>query len=139
MALFDFLFKPGSPEMMPTESSQLPDYLKKAGANMVGAAMDVAGEDYIPYTDPRIAQFNQPQLLAMQQGLGMGGISTLQGQQAYTTAAGAAGGPTQAPLTGYLNPYMTPVAAAAGHTRQAHAARAQQRRAPSARESGGGD
>ena len=74
MALFDFLFKPGSPEMMPTESTQLPDYLKKAGANMVGAAMDVAGEDYIPYTDPRIAGFNQAQQDAMQQGLNMGGI-----------------------------------------------------------------
>ena len=65
MALFDFLFKPGTPEMKPTGATELPDYLKKAGANMVGAALDVASEDYIPYTDPRLAGLNQTQLNAM--------------------------------------------------------------------------
>ena len=139
MALFDFLFKPGSPEMMPTESTQLPDYLKKAGANMVGAAMDVAGEDYIPYTDPRIAGFNQAQLDAMQQGLGMGGISTLQGQQAFDTAKGAAGGPTQAQITGYMNPYMTQVADIAAQKMKDESAIQQQKLAASAAQSGGLD
>lgn len=137
MGLFDFLFKPGSPDMKPTESTQLPDYLKKAGANMVGAAMDVAQEDYIPYTDPRIAQFNQPQLLAMQQGLGMSGISTLQGQQAYNTAAGAAGGPTQAQITGNMNPYMTQVADVAAQKMRDESAIQQQKLAASAAQSGG--
>jgi len=137
MGLFDFLFKPGSPEMKPTESTQLPDYLKKAGANMVGAAMDVAQEDYIPYTDPRIAQFNQPQLLAMQQGLGMSGISTLQGQQAYNTAAGAAGGPTQAQITANMNPYMTQVADISAQKMRDESAIQAQKLAASAAQSGG--
>jgi len=137
MALFDFLFKPGSPEMMPTEATQLPDYLQKAGANMVGAAMDVAGEDYIPYTDPRIAQFNQPQLLAMQQGLGMGGISTLQAQQAFDTAKGAAGGPTQAQITANMNPYMTQVADISAQKMRDESAIQAQKLAASAAQSGG--
>ena len=137
MGLFDFLFKPGSPEMKPTESTQLPDYLKKAGANMVGAAMDVAQEDYIPYKDPRIAQFNKAQQDAMKQGIGMGGISTLQGQQAYNTAAGAAGGPTQAQITGYMNPYMTQVADVAAQKMRDESAIQQQKLAASAAQSGG--
>lgn len=137
MALFDFLFKPGSPEMMPTESTQLPDYLKKAGANMVGAAMDVAGEDYIPYTDPRIAGFNQAQQDAMQQGLGMSGISTLQGQQAFDTATGAAGGPSQAQIQNYMNPYMTQVADVAAQKMRDESAIQQQKLAASAAQSGG--
>jgi len=137
MGLFDFLFKPGTPEMKPTESTQLPDYLKKAGANMVGAAMDVAQEDYIPYTDPRIAQFNKAQQDAMTQGIGMSGISTLQGQQAYNTAAGAAGGPTQAQITGYMNPYMTQVADVAAQKMRDESAIQQQKLAASAAQSGG--
>ena len=110
MGIFDFLFKGGSPEMKPTSAEQLPDYLKKAGANMVGAAQEVANENYIPYTDPRMAGFNQTQQNAMQQGIGMGGISSLQGQEAYDTAKGAASGPTQAQIQSYMNPYMTQVA-----------------------------
>jgi len=137
MGLFDFLFKPGSPEMKPTESTQLPDYLKKAGANMVGAAMDVAQEDYIPYKDPRIAQFNKAQQDAMKQGIGMGGISTLQGQQAYNTAAGAAGGPTQAQITANMNPYMTQVADVAAQKMRDESAIQQQKLAASAAQSGG--
>ena len=137
MALFDFLFKPGSPEMKPTSATELPDYLKKAGANMVGAAMDVAGEDYIPYTDPRIAGFNQAQQDAMKQGLGMSGISTLQGQQAFNTAAGAAGGPTQAQITANMNPYMTQVADVAAQKMRDESAIQQQKLAASAAQSGG--
>ena len=139
MGLFDFLFKPGTPEMMPTDSKQLPDYLQKAGANMVGAAMDVASEDYIPYTDPRIAGFNQAQQDAMKQGLGMSGISTLQGQQAYNTAAGAAGGPTQAQITANMNPYMTQVADVAAQKMKDESAIQQQKLAASAAQSGGLD
>ena len=137
MGLFDFLFKPGTPEMMPTDSKQLPDYLQKAGANMVGAAMDVASEDYIPYTAPRIAGFNQAQQDAMKQGLGMSGISTLQGQQAFNTATGAAGGPTQAQITGYMNPYMTQVADVAAQKMKDESLIQQQQIAASAAQSGG--
>jgi hypothetical protein len=137
MGIFDFLFKPGTPEMKPTDAKALPDYLQKAGANMVGAAMDVAGEDYIPYTDPRIAQFNKAQQDAMTQGIGMSGISTLQGQQAYNTATGAAGGPSQAQITGYMNPYMTQVADVAAQKMRDESAIQQQKLAASAAQSGG--
>lgn len=137
MGIFDFLFKPGTPEMKPTDAKQLPEYLQKAGANMVGAAMDVAGEDYIPYTDPRIAGFNQAQQDAMQQGLGMGGISTLQGQQSYNTALGAAGGPSQAQIQNYMNPYMTQVADVAAQKMKDESAIQQQKLAASAAQSGG--
>ena len=110
MGIFDFLFKGGTPEMKPTSAAQLPEYLQKAGANMVGAAQEVANENYIPYTDPRLAGMTPEMQAAMQQGIGMGGISTLQGQQSYNTAQGAAGGPSQAQIQSYMNPYMTQVA-----------------------------
>ncbi len=100
MAIFDFLFKPKTPEMLPTSATELPDYLQKAGANMVGAALDVAQEDYIPYTDPRLAVMTPRQIAAMKQADTMSGISTLQAQQAQQAAVGATGGPTQAQITG---------------------------------------
>ena len=137
MGIFDFLFKPGTPQMKPTDAKALPDYLQKAGANMVGAAMDVAGEDYIPYKDPRIAAFNKAQQDAMTQGIGMAGISTLQGQQAYTTAAGAAGGPTQAQITANMNPYMTQVADVSAQKMRDESAIQAQKLAASAAQSGG--
>lgn len=137
MGIFDFLFKPGTPEMKPTDAKQLPEYLQKAGANMVGAAMDVAGEDYIPYTDPRLAGMTPEMQAAMKQGIGMGGISTLQGQQSYDTALGAAGGPSQAQIQNYMNPYMTQVADVAAQKMKDESAIQQQKLAASAAQSGG--
>ena len=137
--MFDFLFSGGSSGMQPTDAKQLPEYLQKAGANMVGAGLEVANENYIPYTDPRIASFNPAQLSAMQQGLGMGGISTLQGQQAYNTAAGAAGGPTQAQIQGYMNPYMTQVADVSAQKMRDQSLMEKQKIAASAAQSGGLD
>ncbi len=137
MGLFDFLFKPGTPEMKPTSAAQLPEYLQQAGANMVGAALDVAQEDYVPYTDPRLATMNPAMTNAMQQGLNMSGISTLQGQQSYNTAAGAAGGPTQAQITANMNPYMTQVADVAAQKMRDESAIQQQKLAASAAQSGG--
>lgn len=139
MAIFDFLFKPGSPEMKPTDSSQLPEYLQMAGANLVGAAQDVAQEDYIPYTDPRLAGLNQTQLNAMLQSQGMAGISTLQANQAQQAAVGATGGPTQAQITGYMNPYMTQVADFAAQKMRDQSAIEQQGLAAQAAQSGGLD
>ena len=139
MGLFDFLFKPGSPEMKPTSADQLPDYLKKAGANMVGAAQDVASEDYIGYTDPRLASMTPEMLAAMKQGTAMAGISTLQGQQAFDTAVGAAGGPTQASIQNYMNPYMTQVADISAQKMRDQSLIEQQKIAASAAQSGGLD
>jgi hypothetical protein len=42
MGMFDFMFGGSSPEMKPTSASQIPEYLQAAGANLVGAAQDVA-------------------------------------------------------------------------------------------------
>jgi len=137
MGIFDFLFKPGTPEMKPTSAAELPEYLQKAGANMVGAGIDIAQEDYVPYTDPRLASMNPAMLQAMQQGLGMAGISTLQGQQSYNTAAGAAGGPTQAQITANMNPYMTQVADVSAQKMRDESAIQAQKLAASAAQSGG--
>ena len=104
---------------------------------MVGAAMDVAGEDYIPYTDPRLAGMTPEMQAAMNQGIGMGGISTLQGQQSYDTALGAAGGPSQAQIQNYMNPYMTQVADVAAQKMKDESAIQQQKLAASAAQSGG--
>ena len=139
MALFDFLFKPGTPSMKPTESSQLPEYLQKAGANLVGAAQDVAGESYIPYTDPRMAAMDPAQLAAMQQGLGMAGVSTGQMTPAMAAMQGATGGPTQAQISGYMNPYMTGVADIAAQKMRDQSAIEQQKIAASAAGAGGLD
>ena len=108
--MFDFLFKGGSPEMRPTDAKQLPEYLQKAGANLVGAAQDVAQEEYIPYKDPRLAAMTPAQLAAQQQGLGMAGVSTAQMTPAMAAMQTATGGPTSAQITGYMSPYMTGVA-----------------------------
>ena len=139
MAIFDFLFKPKTPEMLPTSATELPDYLQKAGANMVGAALDVAQEDYIPYTDPRLAVMTPRQIAAMKQADTMSGISTLQAQQAQQAAVGATGGPTQAQITGYMNPYMTQVADIAAQKMRDQSAIEQQGLAAQAAQSGGLD
>jgi hypothetical protein len=139
MSIFDFLFKPGTPEMKPTDASQLPEYLQKAGANLVGAAQDVAAEEYIPYTDPRLASMTPAQLAAMQQGLGMAGVSTGQMAPAMAAMQTATGGPTQAQISGYMNPYMTGVADIAAQKLKDQSAIQQQQIAATAAQSGGLD
>ena len=139
MAIFDFLFGGGSPEMKPTGASQIPEYLQAAGANLVGAAQDVAQEEYIPYTDPRLAAIDPAQLAAMQQGLGMAGVSTAQMTPAMAAMQTATGGPTQAQITGYMNPYMTGVADIAAQKMRDESAIQQQKIAASAVGAGGMD
>ena len=139
MSIFDFLFKPGTPEMKPTDASQLPEYLQKAGANLVGAAQDVAAEEYIPYTDPRLASMTPAQQAAMQQGLGMAGVSTGQMAPAMAAMQTATGGPTQAQISGYMNPYMTGVADIAAQKLKDQSAIQQQQIAATAAQSGGLD
>jgi hypothetical protein len=139
MGLFDFLFKPGTPEMKPTDAKALPEYLQKAGANLVGAAQDVAQESYVPYTDPRLAAMTPAQLAAMQQGLGMQGVSTGQMGTAMQSMLGATGGPTSAQITGYMNPYMTGVADIAAQKMRDQSAIEQQKIAASAAQAGGLD
>jgi len=139
MAMFDFLFGGGSPEMKPTSASQIPEYLQAAGANLVGAAQDVAQEEYIPYTDPRLAAMTPEQLAAQQQGIGMAGVSTGQMAPAMAAMQAATGGPTQAQISGYMSPYMTGVADIAAQKMQDQSAIQQQQIAASAAGAGGLD
>ena len=139
MAMFDFLFGGSSPEMKPTGASQIPEYLQAAGANLVGAAQDVAQEEYIPYTDPMLAAMTPEQLAAQQQALGMAGVSTGQMAPAMAAMQAATGGPTAAQITGYMSPYMTGVADVAAQKMRDQSAIQQQTIAASAAGSGGLD
>ena len=139
MAMFDFLFGGSSPEMKPTGASQIPEYLQAAGANLVGAAQDVAQEEYIPYTDPRLAAMTPEQLAAQQQGLGMAGVSTAQMTPAMAAMQTATGGPTQAQISGYMSPYMTGVADIAAQKMQDQSLMQKQQIAASAAGAGGLD
>ncbi len=139
MAIFDFLFKTGSSGMKPTKAEELPEYLQKAGANLVGAAQDVAAEKYIPYTSPRLAGMTPAQLAAMKQGLGMAGVSTAQMAPAMTAMQTATGGPTATQISGYMNPYMTGVADIAAQKLRDQSAIEQQGIAAQAAQAGGLD
>ena len=139
MGMFDFLFKGGSPEMKPTGASQIPEYLQMAGANLVGAAQDVAQEEYIPYTDPRLAAMTPEQLAAQQQGIGMAGVSAAQMAPAMAAMQTATGGPTQAQISGYMSPYMTGVADIAAQKMRDQSAIQKQQTAASAAQAGGLD
>ena len=139
MAMFDFLFGGGSPEMKPTGASQIPAYLQAAGANLVGAAQDVAQEEYVPYTDPMLAAMTPAQLAAQQQGIGMAGVSTGQMAPAMAAMQAATGGPTAAQISGYMSPYMTGVADVAAQKMRDQSAIQQQQIAASAAGSGGLD
>ena len=137
--MFDFMFGGSSPEMQPTSATAIPDYLQAAGANLVGAAQDVAQEEYIPYTDPQLAAMTPEQLAAQQQALGMAGVSTAQMAPAMAAMQTATGGPTQAQISGYMSPYMTGVADVAAQKMRDQSAIQQQKIAASAAGSGGLD
>jgi hypothetical protein len=139
MGIFDYTFGAGSPEMQPTSATQIPAYLQAAGANLVGAAQDVAQEEYIPYTDPQLAAFTPEQLAAQQQGIGMAGVSTGQMAPAMAAMQAATGGPTQAQISGYMSPYMTGVADVAAQQMRDQSAIQQQQIAASAAGAGGLD
>ena len=139
MGMFDFMFGGGTPEMQPTSSEQIPAYLQAAGANLVGAAQDVAQEEYIPYTDPMLAAMTPEQLAAQQQGIGMAGVSTGQMAPAMAAMQAATGGPTQAQISGYMSPYMTGVADIAAQKMQDQSLMQKQQIAASAAGAGGLD
>ena len=110
MAIFDFLFGSSNPPPITTETEKMvPSYIAQPQADIIGEAMDVAKESYIPYTGPRLAGFTQAEKAAMQQGLGMAGIAGLQGQQAFT-AATASGAPAIGGVGQYMTDYQKQVA-----------------------------
>ena len=107
--MLDFLFGSKQAQQTSTSQVQLPDYMQKAASSLVATAGDVAKENFIPYTGPRLAGFSDLEQQAMaqaQQGRGLGG---LRGAQAFT-AATAAGMPAVTDISTYMNPYMTNVA-----------------------------
>ena len=107
--MLDFLFGSKQAQQTSTSQVQLPEYMEKAASSLVATAGDVAKENFIPYTGPRLAGFSDLEQQAMaqaQQGRGLGG---LRGAQAFT-ATTAAGMPAAADISTYMNPYMTNVA-----------------------------
>ena len=100
MALFDFLFG-GGDSAPPVQSSgitttDIPSYVAEPAAQLIGAAADVASEDFVPYSGPRLAGLSQDEqdAIAQQRGYaGTGyatagqGIGTLQGADALLTGA----------------------------------------------------
>lgn len=107
--MLDFLFGSKQAQQTSTSQVQLPDYMQKAASSLVATAGDVAKENFIPYTGPRLAGFSDLEQQAMaqaQQGRGLGG---LRGAQAFT-AATASGMPAATDISTYMNPYMTNVA-----------------------------
>src|SRR6056300_1514927 len=110
MALLDFLFGTKEAQQTSTTSVELPKYLEEAAKSLTGVAGEVAKEEYIPYTGPRLAQMSQAEKDAIARAQAQQGIAGTQVGQAYT-AATAAGAPIgQADLQRYMDPYMTNVA-----------------------------
>jgi len=132
MALFDFLFGGGS-SAPPVQSSgitttDIPQYVAQPAAQLIGAAADVASEDYVSYAGPRLMGLSQEEQDAIDQQrdyAGMGfdaataGIGTLseadpflQGTQSYLQGAQGmfgqgASAVTPGQIQAYINPYVT--------------------------------
>ena len=105
MAIIDFLFGSKNPPPVETTSistTEIPKYIAEPTADVIGEAMDVAREAYVPYTGPRLAGLSQFEKDAATQAQAMRGIGALRGSQAFT-AATASG----APALGGVAPYMT--------------------------------
>ena len=112
MAIFDFLFGSKNPPPVETTSistTEIPKYIAEPTADIIGEAMDVAREGYIPYGGARLAGLTQAEQDAMAQAQGMKGISALRGTAAYD-AAQAAGAPALGGMTPYMTDYMKQVA-----------------------------
>ena len=112
MAIFDFLFGSRNPPPVETTNittQEIPKYIAEPTADIIGEAMDVAKEGYIPYQGARLAGFRQDELDAMQGIRDMQGVAGLRGGQAFT-AATAAGAPASSLMAPYEKDYMTKVA-----------------------------
>ena len=76
--MLDFLFGTKQAQQTSTQQVQLPEYMERAAESLVATAGDVAKENFIPYTGPRLAGFSDLEQQAMaqaQQGRGLGGPS----------------------------------------------------------------
>jgi len=112
MGMFDFLFGSKNPPPVETtniSTTEIPRYIAEPTADIIGEAMDVSREAYIPYGGARLAGLTQAEQDAMAQAQGMKGISALRGTAAYD-AAQAAGAPALGGMTPYMTDYMKQVA-----------------------------
>ena len=82
--MLDFLFGTKQAAQDSTTQIKLPEYMEKAAESLVATAGDVAKEDFIPYTGPRLARMTDMEKQAI--------------QQAQAASAGAFGGSRQAIL-----------------------------------------
>ena len=90
--MLDFLFGTKQAGQDTTTQIKLPEYMEKAAESLVATAGDVAKEDFIPYTGPRLAGLSSMEEQAIKQAQAQRGIGQTQQGQAYT-AATAAGAP----------------------------------------------
>jgi len=107
--MLDFLFGSKQASQDSQTEIKLPEYMEKAAESLVATAGDVAKEDFIPYTGPRLAGLSDIEKQAMQQAQGQRGIGQIQQGQAYT-AATAAGAPALDSMGGYMTDYNKNVA-----------------------------
>jgi len=110
MAIFDFLFgSRNPPPVTQTTTTNIPSYIAEPTADIIGEAMDVAKEGYVPYTGTRLAGFTPDELAAFEKVREQQGIAGLQQEQAYT-AATAAGAPAIGGVGQYMTDYQQRVA-----------------------------
>jgi len=139
MAIFDFLFGSSNPPPVTTTTSQnIPSYIAEPTADIIGEAMDVAKEGYIPYSGARLAGLTQDELAAMESARAMGGIGTLRGSEAYT-AATASGAPAIGGVDQYMTDYQQRVADIAARQMREESQKQQQQIAAQAVGAGGLD
>ena len=139
--MFDFMFGSKNPPPVETtniSTTEIPKYIADPTADIIGEAMDVGREAYIPYTGARLAGLTAEEQAAMAQAQGMKGISALRGTAAYD-AAQAAGAPALGGISAYMTDYQKKVADIAAQRMRDQSAIEQQGIAAKAAGAGGLD
>jgi len=139
--MFDFLFGSSNPPPVETTSistTEIPKYIAEPTADIIGEAMDVGREAWVPYAGPRLAGLTPAEQAAMTQAQGMKGISALRGTEAYDMAK-AAGAPALAGAAPYMTDYMQKVADVSAQKMRDQSAIEQQELAAKAAGAGGLD
>ena len=141
MAIFDFLFGSKNPPPVTTTgitTTEIPSYIAEPTADIIGEAMDVGREAYVPYTGARLAGLTPEEQAAMAQAQGMKGIGALRGTEAYDVAK-AAGAPALGGVSAYMTDYQQKVADIAAQKMKEQSALQQQQIAAKAVGAGGLD
>ena len=107
--MLDFLFGTKQAAQDSTTQIKLPEYMERAAESLVATAGDVAKEDFIPYTGPRLARMSDLEKQAIDQAKSQTGIGSIQQDQAFT-AATAAGAPALTSVGDYMTDYNKNVA-----------------------------